>query len=99
MTGGGVLSPPPPIGLSPPGVTGVTGGVPATPGVVPVLAGTVGVIVALGVGAAVGSWCAVAELTAVVMVSRGMFERSGSGILGMRGSPVDFGWWWCSAGW
>ncbi|MDM2349076.1 hypothetical protein [Mycobacteroides abscessus] len=71
------------------------GGVPGTPGVMPVDAGVLGVIV---LGAAVESWCAVALDTAVAMVSAAA-AMSGSGRLGMCGSPGSFGYWCCSVDW
>ncbi|WP_234821772.1 hypothetical protein [Mycobacteroides abscessus] len=91
VTGGGVGSPP--TGLSPAGGAGVTGGAPLIPGVMPVLAGACAAGV---VDAAVGSWWAVAELTAVVMLSAAAVGMFGSPIDGMRGMPVGLICWCCS---
>ncbi|MBN7315094.1 hypothetical protein [Mycobacteroides abscessus] len=62
------------------------GEVPGTPGVMPMLAGTVGVL-----GACVGSWLAVAAETTVATDSAAATGRPSSGMLGMRGSPVGLG--------
>lgn len=92
-TGDGVGRPP--TGLSPTGGVGVTGAVPDMPGVNPV---DVGACADPGVVGAVGSWWAVAELTAVAMDSAaaGML---GSGMLGMRGRTGDLEVCCCSVGW
>ncbi|MDO3144240.1 hypothetical protein [Mycobacteroides abscessus] len=74
---------------------GAVGDVPGTPGVMPVDAGVLGVIV---LGAAVESWCAVALDTAVVMVSAAA-AMSGSEMFGMFGSPAGFGGLGRSVGW
>ncbi|WP_235659072.1 hypothetical protein [Mycobacteroides abscessus] len=67
---------------------------PDTPGVKPVDAGTLGA----GVLGAVGSWWAVAELTAVVIVAAAA-GRSGTGMDGILGRPVGLICWCCSDGW
>lgn len=82
------------MGLSPPGGAGGTGGVPETPGVMPVLAG----IEDPGVLGAVGSCCPTELVTAVVM-SAAAAGTLGSGMLGMPGRPADLASWCCSVGW
>ncbi|WJR34084.1 hypothetical protein P3F83_01110 [Mycobacteroides immunogenum] len=65
---------------------------PLTPGVSPVLTGTLGVIV-LG---AVGSWWAAALDTAVATDSAAAAGSPSSGMDGMRGRPAGLGGWCCS---
>ncbi len=91
-TGDGVS---PPTGLSPAGAVGVTGAAPEVPGVSPVDAETLGAGV---LGAAVGSWEAVALDTAVAMsvAAAGTLRRP---IDGMRGRPADLATWRCSGCW
>ncbi|WP_237082291.1 hypothetical protein [Mycobacteroides abscessus] len=81
------------MGASPAG--GIGAG-PLVPGVMPVLAGSEdpGVLGAV----VVGSWWAVAELTAVAM-SAAAAVTSGRPIDGMCGRPADLAFWRCSFGW
>ena len=79
------------MGASPAGGVGSAGGVPLVPGVSPVDAGRVGVA-----GAAVGSWEAVAELTAVTMDSAAAAGTLGSPMDGILGRTGGLTFWWVS---
>ncbi|MBN7461990.1 hypothetical protein PP568_09905 [Mycobacteroides abscessus] len=90
MTGVGVASPP--IGASPEGIRAG----PAVPGVMPVLAGAVGVA---GAVLAVGSCWPLAALDTAVVMAWAAAGMSGSWMLGILGMPGDFASWRCSVCW